>query len=158
MKGMAYTLWGFMLFALLLEAVEFASLVYRGREGIEIILEYVKGPLIVPFWIIQIGICSVIPVLLLTFMIWRGVRGNALITGTVLSALLVLVGVMMMRWNVVIGGQEIAKTGKGLLTYHMPLFERESAVTAAVLLIAPFILLAAAVRLFPPWDDAGAHQ
>jgi len=158
MKGMTYTLWGFMMFALLLEAVEFASLVYRGREGIEVILEYVAGPLIVPFWIIQIGICSVVPVLWLTFMIWRGVKGNALIVGTVMSALLVLVGVMMMRWNVVIGGQEIAKTGKGLLTYHMPFFERESAVTAALLLIAPFVLLTAAVKLFPPWDHAEAHQ
>ncbi|MCX7178593.1 MAG: polysulfide reductase NrfD [Proteobacteria bacterium] len=157
MKGMAYTLWGFMLFALLLEAVEFASLVYRGREGIEVILEYVRGPLIIPFWTIQIGICSIIPVSWLTFMIWKGVKGNALIAGTVMSALLVLVGVLMMRWNVVIGGQEIAKTGKGLLTYHMPFFERESAVTAAALLIAPFILLTAAVKLFPPWEHTGGN-
>jgi len=157
MKGMAYTLWGFMLFALLLEAVEFASLVYRGREGIEVILEYVRGPLIIPFWTVQIGICSIIPVSWLTFMIWKGTKGNALIAGTVVSALLVLAGVLMMRWNVVIGGQEIAKTGKGLLTYHMPFFERESAVTAAVLLIAPFVLLSAAVRLLPPWNDSEAH-
>ncbi len=158
LKGMTYSLWGFMLFALLLEAVEFASLVYRGREGIEVIMEYVRGPLIVPFWIVQIGICSVVPVLLLTFMIWRGTKGNALIAGTVMSAFLVLVGVLMMRWNVVIGGQEIAKTGKGLLTYHMPFIEREGGLTAALLLMAPFVLLTVAVRLFPPWDDAKTAQ
>lgn len=153
-KGMAYTLWGFMMFALMLEAVEFASLMYRGREGIEMILEYVKGPLVIPFWTIQIGICSVIPVMLLSFMIWRDTKGRALIAGVVVSALLVLVGVLMMRWNVVIGGQEISKTGKGLLTYHLPWFEQESGLTAAILLMAPFILLTVAVRLFPPWDDA----
>lgn len=155
-KGMAYTLWGFMMFALLLEAVEFASLMYRGREGIEMILEYVRGPLVIPFWTVQLGICSLIPVLLLSFMIGRGTRGKALIAGVVVSALLVLIGVLMMRWNVVIGGQEISKTGKGLLTYRMPWVERESGLTAAILLVAPLVLLAGAVRLFPPWDDAKA--
>ena len=43
---MAYSLWGFMMFTLLLEGVEFASLVYRGREGIDVIMEFVKGPLV----------------------------------------------------------------------------------------------------------------
>lgn len=157
-KGMAYTLWGFMMFALVLEAVEMASLMYRAREGIEVIREYVDGPLVIPFWIVQIGICSAIPVLLLSFMIWRGTKGNALIAGTVLSACLVLVGVLMMRWNVVIGGQEIAKTGRGLLTYHMPLVERESALTAAILLAAPFVLLIGAIKLFPPWNDVAAQH
>jgi Ni/Fe-hydrogenase subunit HybB-like protein len=37
-KGMAYTLWGFVMFALLLELVEFGSLVYKGREGIDMIM------------------------------------------------------------------------------------------------------------------------
>ena len=155
-KGMAYTLWGFMMFALMLEAVEFASLMYRGREGIEMILEYVKGPLVIPFWTIQLGICSLLPVLLLSFMIWQGTKGKTLIVGVVASAILVLIGVLMMRWNVVIGGQEISKTGKGLLTYHMPWVEQESGLTAAILLMAPFILLTVAVRLFPPWEDGKA--
>ena len=155
-KGMAYTLWGFMMFALMLEAVEFASLMYRGREGIEMILEYVKGPLVIPFWTVQLGICSLLPVLLLSFMIWQGTKGKTLIVGVVTCAMLVLVGVLMMRWNVVIGGQEISKTGKGLLTYHMPWVEQESGLTAAILLMAPFVLLAVAVRLFPPWEDGKA--
>ncbi len=155
-KGMAYTLWGFMLFALMLEAVEFASLMYRGREGIEMILEYVRGPLVIPFWTVQLAICSLIPVLLLSFMIGTGTKGNALIAGVLFSALLVLVGVLMMRWNVVIGGQEISKTGKGLLTYQMPWVEQESGLTAAILLMAPLVLLTVAVRFFPPWDDAKA--
>jgi hypothetical protein len=41
------------MFTLLLEGVEFASLVYRGREGIDVIMEFVKGPLVVPFFILQ---------------------------------------------------------------------------------------------------------
>jgi Ni/Fe-hydrogenase subunit HybB-like protein len=78
LKVMAYALWGFMMFTLLLEGVEFASLVYRAREGIEVVMEYVKGPLVVPFFICQFGIGSVLPLALITFMIWRGTTGNAL--------------------------------------------------------------------------------
>jgi Ni/Fe-hydrogenase subunit HybB-like protein len=154
LKGMAYALWGFMMFTLLLEGVEFASLVYRGREGIEVIMEFVKGPLIVPFFILQFGVGAVLPLLLLTFMIWRGTTGLALVAGVALSALLVLLSVLMMRWNVVIGGQEIAKTGKGLIAYYPSIFGREGLLAAAVVLATPFILLAGLVRLLPPWEDA----
>jgi len=152
LKGLAYTLWGFMMFTLLLEGVEFASLVYRGREGIEMIMQYVKGPLIVPFFIVQFGIGSLVPLLLLSYMIWRGTTGKALVAGVAASALLVLMAVLMMRWNVVIGGQEIAKTGKGLLTYHPAIFHREGLLAAASVLIIPFGLLWVMIQLFPPWE------
>ena len=59
----------------------------------------------------------------------------------------------MMRWNVVIGGQEIAKTGKGLLAYHPPIFGLEGILAAAAVLVAPFVLLSIVVRLFPPWPE-----
>ena len=154
LKGMAYTLWGFMMFTLLLEGVEFASLVYRGREGIDVIMEYVKGPLIVHFAVLQFGVGSAIPLLVLTFMLWRGISGKVLIAGVTVSAFLVLLAVLMMRWNVVIGGQEIAKTGKGLLTYHPMLFGREGILAAAAVVATPFVLLSIMVRLFPPWPEA----
>jgi len=157
LKGMAYTLWGFMMFTLLLEGVEFASLVYRGREGIETIMEYVKGPLVVPFFILQFGVGSLLPLLVLSFMIWRGTTGRALIAGATASAMLVLLAVLMMRWNVVIGGQEIAKTGKGLLVYHPELFGREGLLAALAVVSAPFILLSIAVRFFPPWTEDAKH-
>jgi Ni/Fe-hydrogenase subunit HybB-like protein len=153
LKGLAYALWGFFLFTLVLEAVEFASLAYRGREGTETILQYVTGPLLVPFFILQFGIGSVIPLLLLTIMIWRGTTGRALVAGVMACAVLVLMAVLMMRWNVVIGGQEISKTGKGLLSYHPLIFHREGLVTAAAVIAAPFFLLLAMVRLFPPWQE-----
>jgi predicted membrane protein len=150
---MAYTLWGFLMFAMVLEGVEFASLVYRGREGIDEIMAYVTGPLVVPFFILQFGIGSLIPILLLSYMIWRGTSGRALVAGVAASALLVLLAVFMMRWNVVIGGQEIAKTGKGLLTYHPEIVGRESLLAAASVIVAPFILLWVMIQLFPPWRE-----
>jgi predicted membrane protein len=56
-----------------------------------------------------------------------------------------------MRWNVVIGGQEIAKTGKGLVSYHMLMLGREELLAAAAVVAAPLILLLVMVRLLPPW-------
>ena len=130
MKIMAYALWGFMMFTLLIEGVEFLSLVYRGREGIDVILEFVTGPLIIPFFILQFGVGSVLPLLVITFLIWRGTSGTALIVGITGSAILVLLAVLMMRYNVVIGGQEISKTAKGLIAYHPPIFGREGLLAA----------------------------
>ncbi len=151
LKGMAYALWGFMMFTLLLEGVEFASLVYRGREGIEIIMEYVRGPLLITFFVLQFGVGSLVPLLALSYMIWRGTTGRALVVGVTASAALVLFAVLMMRWNVVIGGQEIGKTGKGLVDYQPTVGGREGLLAAASLVVMPFVLLWAAVKLFPPW-------
>jgi Ni/Fe-hydrogenase subunit HybB-like protein len=156
MKVMAYALWGFMMFTLLIEGVEFLSLVYRAREGIDVILEFVTGPLIIPFFILQFGVGSVLPLAVITFLIWRGTSGNALIIGVTCSAILVLLAVLMMRYNVVIGGQEISKTAKGLITYTPPILHREGLAAAGVVLLIPFILLSILVRIFSPWDDE--HQ
>lgn len=154
LKGMGYALWGFMMFTLLLEGVEFASLVYRGREGIDVIMEFVSTRLIVPFFILQFGVGAVTPILILSYMFWRGTAGRALVTGITFCAALVLLSVFLMRWNVVIGGQEISKTGKGLLAYSPTILGREGFLAAAGVLIMPFVLLLVAVRLFPPWEEA----
>ena len=154
LKVMAYSLWGFMMFTLLIEGVEFLSLVYRGREGIDVIMEFVKGPLVVPFFILQFGCGSVLPLAVITFMIWRGTSGTALIAGITGCSILVLLAVLMMRYNVVIGGQEISKTGKGLLAYHPPIFGREGLLVAGIVLAIPMIMLSVLVRLFTPWHDA----
>jgi Ni/Fe-hydrogenase subunit HybB-like protein len=153
LKVMAYSLWGFMMFTLLIEGVEFLSLVYRGREGIEVILQFVTGPLIIPFFILQFGIGSVLPLIVITFLIWRGTSGKTLVVGITGSAILVLLAVLMMRYNVVIGGQEISKTGKGLLAYHPPIFDREGLLAAGIVLAIPMIMLSVLVRLFSPWHD-----
>lgn len=156
LKGMAYTLWGFAMLTIVLEGLEFANIVYKAREGIEMILEYVTGPLVIPFFVIQFAIGAVTPILILSYLIWRGTTGKALIVGVTVSALLVLLSVFMMRWNVVIGGQEIAKTGKGLLSYHLLIFHREGLLVAAALVAAPLGLLAMMVRLLPPWGENAA--
>lgn len=156
LKGLAYTVWAFIMVALVLEGLEFANIVYKGREGVEMIIAYVNGPLLIPYFVLQFGIGAILPLLWLSYMIWRGTTGKALITGVTLSACLVLLSVFMMRWNVVIGGQEISKTGRGLLDYQMQVFGREGLLVAALLLLAPLATLFGLTRFFPPWEDKAA--
>src|SRR6202795_625735 len=156
LKGMAYTLWGFAMLTIVLEGLEFANIVYKAREGIEMIIEYVTVPLVIPFFVIQFAIGAVTPILILSYLIWRGTTGKALVAGVTASAMLVLLSVFMMRWNVVIGGQEIAKTGKGLLAYHLLFFGRGGLLIAAVLLLALLASVFGLTRLFPRWEDKAA--
>ena len=153
LKGMGYAMWGFLMFALLLEGVEFGAMLFRGREGIDVVMEFVRGPLIVPFFLLQFTLGAVTPILVLSYLFWRGTKGLPLAVGIVVSALLVMFSVLMMRYNVVIGGQEISKTGKGLLSYQFEVFSREGVIAAASVLIAPMLLLSVAVRFLPPWHD-----
>jgi len=153
LKGLAYTIWAFIMVALVLEGLEFANIVYKGREGVDMIIQYVTGPLLIPYFVLQFAIGAITPFLWLSYMIWRGTTGRALVVGVTVCACLVLFSVFMMRWNVVIGGQEISKTGKGLLSYHMPFFGKEGGLVAALLTLAPMGLLLVLIRLFPPWDD-----
>ena len=157
-KGMAYTLWGFAMATIVLEGLEFANIVYKGREGIDTIMDYVTGPLIIPFFVLQFAIGAVTPILILSWLFWRGTRGRALVVAITLSACLVLLSVFLMRWNVVIGGQEIAKTGKGLLHYHMTYLDREGFLAALSLVVAPFFLLYGVTRFFPPWETAHSKE
>ena len=61
--------------------MEFANVVYKGREGIEMIMEYVTGPLLVPYFVLQFSIGAVVPIAMLSYMIWRGTTGKALDRG-----------------------------------------------------------------------------
>lgn len=156
-KGMAYTIWAFIMIAIVLESLAFANLVYKGREGIDMIMEYVTGPLLVPYFLLQFAIGMIVPLLWLSYMIWRRSTGKAMVIGVTVCSVLVLFSVFMMRWNVVIGGQEISKTGKGLLTYQLSLWGKEGALMAIALSVAPIAVLFGLTKLFPPWAEHATH-
>ena len=156
-KGLAYTIWGFIMIAITLEALEYANIVYKGREGFDMIMAFLTGPLLIPYFVLQFAVGAITPFLILSYMIWRGTTGRALVIGVTLSACLVLFSVFMMRWNVVIGGQEISKTGKGLLFYQLHFLGKEGLLVSIVLMIAPIVLLLGLTRLFPPWEEAAAE-
>ncbi|MFQ5773646.1 MAG: NrfD/PsrC family molybdoenzyme membrane anchor subunit [Kiloniellaceae bacterium] len=151
--GLAYALWGFLMFTVLLEGIEFATLVYKGKEGIELIMEYIRERLVFRFFVLQFGIGAMVPIAWLAVLTFRRTRGRAMVIGVFISALLVLMSVFFMRWNVVIGGQEIAKTLKGLLTYRPTILGSDGIVAAMSVLAAPLALLWLVTRICPPWQE-----
>jgi predicted membrane protein len=63
-----------------------------------------------------------------------------------------------MRWNVVIGGQLLSKSLRGFIDFIPPVFGINGIITSAIMLILPFIVLAAIIYLIPPWQDEVKRQ
>jgi Ni/Fe-hydrogenase subunit HybB-like protein len=156
MKGLAYMLWGFLIFAMVLEFLEFANIVYKGREGVETTMALVAGPLWFGIWVLQVG-GSVVSFFILTYVIWRRTQDKQMVVGVVIAASLMLIAVLAMRWNVVIGGQELSKTMHGLLYYYPTFLGREGILASVIIFVLPFGLLWLLTRLFPPWVQSEAH-
>src|SRR5450631_1147548 len=150
MSGLARVLWAFLILTLVIEALEYVEMLYRSIEGIEMVKQLIAGP-------IRTGITlqvlfSVLPFIIVSVLLARKVRGRALTGWMSLSSVLLMSAVLAMRWNVVIGGQELSKTAKGILTYTPGLWGREGVVWAATLLCGSFVFLWALARLLPPWE------
>jgi Ni/Fe-hydrogenase subunit HybB-like protein len=156
LKGLAYMLWGFLIFAMVLEFLEFANIVYKGREGVETIMALVAGPIWFSVWVLQVG-GSVAAFFILTYVIWRGTQDRQLIIGVLVSAVLMLIAVLAMRWNVVIGGQELSKTMHGLLYFYPPVLGREGLLATVIVFALPFGMLWVLTKLLPPWLPNPRH-
>ena len=64
------------------------------------------------------------------------------------SGLLILLGVLAMRWNVVIGGQLFSKSLRGFMSYKMEFSGMEGWLVGLALLALPFIILTVMIKLF----------
>ncbi len=73
-----------------------------------------------------------------------------------LAGVLTMVGILAMRWNVVIGGQLFSKSFLGYTTYKMGFATREGSLPALALLILPVLILWGLVKLLPPWVERKA--
>ncbi len=69
------------------------------------------------------------------------------------SGSLALVGILAMRWNVVIGGQLFSKSFLGYTTYKMALATREGLLVAIGLTLLPLLILAVLMKVLPPWPE-----
>jgi Ni/Fe-hydrogenase subunit HybB-like protein len=69
------------------------------------------------------------------------------------AASLTLIGILAMRWNVVIGGQLFSKSFLGYTTYKVGFATKEGLLPAIVLLLLPLAILWVLLKLFPPWHE-----
>jgi len=75
----------------------------------------------------------------------------------VVAGVLTLVGILAMRWNVVIGGQLFSKSFLGYTSYKMGFATREGLLPAILVMLLPLGILAVLVKLLPPWTSAETH-
>jgi len=150
MAGLARVLWAFLLVTIVIETLEYVEMFYRRLEGIEMIKQLIAGP--ISTGIAIQALFSLLPFVVVTVLIVRKVGGKALIGWMSFSSVLLMSAVLAMRWNVVIGGQELSKTAKGVLTYIPGLWGREGVVWAVTVLCSSLVFLWVLARLLPPWE------
>ena len=138
-----------------LEALEMIQKSYEAEEHYDITVVMLEGMLYLSMLVVQVFLGSIVPMLLLGFARVAHVHERVRKAVYTISSLLILLGVLAMRWNVVIGGQFVSKSFRGLTTYKLGIAGREGLFSAAVIMVLPFVILAVLVKLFPPWQKEG---
>ncbi len=151
MRGLLYVLFTAITVVMVIEGLELLEIFYKGREGVETVKALITGPIWAGMsiqWAMSIFVLAVTSALLV-----YDVHGKRLVNWLFMSGLAMMIGVLAMRWNVVIGGQELSKTMKGLLTYYPEMFGRESLFVVGIITICPYITLWLVTKLLPPWNE-----
>jgi Ni/Fe-hydrogenase subunit HybB-like protein len=141
-----------------LEMLDLIHRIYEADESFQSLDFMVHTRLYTSQIVLQIGLGTLVPIglLALTQVVALSERARRGIYA--LSAVLTLVGIFAMRWNVVIGGQLFSKSFLGYTTYKMGFATREGLVPAVALLVLPFLILWGLVRLLPPWAGPGQGE
>ncbi|MEK6690385.1 MAG: NrfD/PsrC family molybdoenzyme membrane anchor subunit [Nitrospirota bacterium] len=146
----------FMIFAITLELLD---LIFRGYTAVkhwDILRTVIYGRDFTQIFILQYTFGNLLPFIL--FLLPRLSIRRA-ITGL----LLVLMGVFMMRWNVVIGGQAFSLTLSGYMDYILPIVPhnwetfKEGIGGALGILIMPFVLFWIFSKIFPVFSSEESH-
>lgn len=138
-----------------LEMLDLIHRIYEADESFKTLDFMVHTRLFTSQIVLQIFLGTLAPLALLALAQLTRLTELARRTIYVLAGLLTLVGILAMRWNVVIGGQLFSKSFLGYTTYKMGFATREGLLVAIAVMILPFLILWGLVRLLPPWGGTG---
>lgn len=136
-----------------LELLDLLHRIYEADESFKTLDFMVHTRLYTSQVIVQMGLGTVLPIVLLAAVQVLALSARARVGLYALSSALTLLGIFAMRWNVVIGGQLFSKSYLGYTTYKMAFATREGLLPALVLMILPFLLLWGLIKLLPPWPE-----
>ncbi|MBI5379585.1 MAG: polysulfide reductase NrfD, partial [Nitrospirae bacterium] len=145
---MAKYLLFFMILAVTLELLDLAFHSYTAKKPWEILRTIIFDRFAFNIFGLQYGLGTALPFVLL--LLPRLSVGRAFVAST-----LILIGVFMMRWNVVIGGQAFSLTFAGYMNYTLPIIPhdldtfKEGFAGFLLLLLLPFALLWLFSRVLP---------
>lgn len=153
-KSMGKLLGWFVVIAFILESIDLIFHAYLAEEFWPILSTVLFERLFVKMFILQWGFGMILPFILLMLP-------RLTVTRTFIASLLVIVGVFMMRMNVIIGGgQGMSKSLSGFMTYKMPIIPhnletfREGLAAVIFLLVMPFVLLWIFNKILPVFRDS----
>jgi Ni/Fe-hydrogenase subunit HybB-like protein len=134
------------------ESLDWIPRQYEAEESVDVLVLLASGKLYYSFLLAQVFLGTVLPLLMLGTMqiVKKGLSDRFRIGLCLASSLLILNGVLAMRWNVVIGGQLFSKSLRGFTTYKLELIGQEGLFMSIVLLVLPFVILWIMVKLFLP--------
>lgn len=140
-----------------LEMIDLIHRVYEADESFRALDFMVKTRLFTSQIVLQIGLGTLVPLVLLAATQLYRFSPRARVRMYSSAAVLTLVGIFAMRWNVVIGGQLFSKSFLGYTTYKMGFATREGLLPAILLMLLPFGILAGLLKLLPPWETGAPH-
>jgi Ni/Fe-hydrogenase subunit HybB-like protein len=139
-----------------LEMLDLVHRTYESNESFRALDFMVHTRLFVSQIILQIYIGTLLPIALLALTQVVKLRAPVRRVLYTTASSLTLMGILAMRWNVVIGGQLFSKSFLGYTTYKMEFATREGLLAAIALMILPFPILWALLKLLPPWEEQKA--
>ena len=147
--------WGFLIVDVTLEGLEVLTMGYEGEESWGILSQLMTGKLVFSYIWIQGLIGSLIPLVLLGIVSLRPLKDRTKVLFATCSAVLILIQVFAMRWNVVIGGQLFSKSLRGFTDYNLTLLGKEGLLMSLVLFSLPFITFYICTLILPIFKDEG---
>jgi Ni/Fe-hydrogenase subunit HybB-like protein len=141
-----------------LEMLDLIQRIYEADESFRSLDFMVHSRLWTSQVVIQIVLGTLTPIAILGLVQVLKLSAAARRKLYALAGSLTLTGILVMRWNVVIGGQLFSKSFLGYTTYKMAFASREGLLTAIVLMILPFLILWVLTKLLPPWTEPSAER
>jgi len=136
-----------------LEMVDLVHRIYEADESFRALDFMVKTRLFTSQIVLQIAVGTLGPLAILAATQLATLHDRARVRLYVTAAVLTLIGIFAMRWNVVIGGQLFSKSFLGYTTYKVGFATREGLLPAILVMLLPLGILAVLVRLLPPWTS-----
>jgi len=138
----------FLILAISLELLDLVFRTYTAVKSWDILRAVIYEKDFFKIFVLQYGFGNLIPFILL---LWPGLT----IRRAILATILVLIGVFMMRWNVVIGGQAFSASFSGFMEYHLPFIPhnmetfKEGFFGALLVIVTPYLLFFGLAKILP---------
>jgi len=148
-----------LIFMTLAITLELLDIIFRGYTAVkswDILRDVIYEHDFTKIFIMQYGLGNLLPFLMLLL---PGLTTRR----ACFACLLVLFGVLMMRWNVVIGGQAFSLSFAGFMHYHLPIIPhdmetfKEGLGGSLMVVASPFIIFYFLNMLFPAFLEDKSH-